>query len=94
MLIELSNLSADIYIAPLQFPKTLDIFSERDVIKDIIPTAKFYKNAVDAFQAARGAADSGDGILIIGSLYLVGEIRRKYAKLPPPAEDGKIDDRI
>jgi len=94
MLTALNELSSDIYITPLQFIKSLDTTTVKTEIISIAPLSRFYRNAVEAFNAARKDSKADEGVLVIGSLYLTGEIMRIYAKLPPPISDGKIDDRI
>ena len=94
MLGVLYELSPDIYITPLNFTKTLDTSAFKAEIINIAVSTRFYENAVDAFNAAYNDTSVDEGVLVIGSLYLVGEIMRLYAELPPPLSDGKIDDRI
>ena len=94
MLEVLSKLSLDIYLTPLQFTKSLDTSACKDEIVKIAPSSVFFENAIEAFNTARRDAKADEGVLVIGSLYLTGEIMRMYAKLPPPMSDGKIDDRI
>ena len=80
--------------APLHFPKSLNRESLKEISDQIQIENSIFENTVDAFKSALNDLKNNEIIIVTGSLYLIGEIFRHLKNLPPPPEDGRIDDRI
>jgi len=90
----LKKTTVKFYLAPLQFPKSLTEEMLHSLIGETKMKADVFSNTPEALDRALQDTENNELVLVIGSLYLAGEIIRHRRKLPPPHSDGRIDDRI
>lgn len=83
-----------LYLAPLQFPKSLDKQMLEELTDHLEVPSDVFNSSPEAYEAALVDLEEDEVVLVTGSLYLVGEIYRHLDNIPPPAADGSIDDRI
>lgn len=84
-------ISRQIYLTPLVFPKGV----KKEVWEEIAQLdkrrLKVVSSVPEGIRRAMRRCSGDSGILITGSLYLVGEVMRYLRGLPPPPEGGGID---
>ncbi len=94
MLRSLQDSCAAFYLAPLQFPKSLDSSLLKELSSGMQIPSRVYNNVPEAYHQALMEIKPDEALLVIGSLYLVGEVLRHLRNLPPPVPDGQIDPRF
>ena len=94
MLNELADIASRFYLAPLQFPKSITAEGLVEAAQQVASISTICPDVPEALHTAQREADVGDMILVVGSLYLVGEVLRNLRGLPPPPADGGIDWRV
>jgi len=90
----LASIPGTFHIAPLQFPKGLQIETLRSAVSKAGGSVVEYSTVPEAFEGAKHAAGRKGLVLATGSLYLVGELLRYLKGLPLSIKNGGIDDSV
>lgn len=94
MLDYLQDSTVSFYLAPLQFPKSLNREMLEELSLRLLVPSQVFRNVPEAYDTALRDVQTNEAILVTGSLYLVGEVLRHVRGNPPPVPDGQIDPRI
>ncbi|MBM3328831.1 MAG: bifunctional folylpolyglutamate synthase/dihydrofolate synthase [Calditrichaeota bacterium] len=94
MLRALKPISRQVHLAALCFPKGLHADALRVAAEEAGVEYSPWPDVPTAIRKAMERATADSGVLVTGSLYLVGEALRWKRGLSPPPADGRIDDRI
>ncbi len=94
MLHALEPLNGKYFFCKIQFPKSWFKNYVLETMPDVLKLGSWRTSAPESYQRAVSAAGKDEGVLVIGSLYLVGEILRHLKGMPTPHSDGRIDERI
>lgn len=94
MIDELKPVTQKFYFTEIQFPKSLD-YDQLSLLSETseVPSEVF-RNLKEAYSKALTESATDEIILVIGSLYLAGELLRIKKGIPSPRSDGRIDDLV